>query len=301
MSWSINIVCSDRRLIRRGIGILLGIALAATAFAQDTNLRAPEAPVAGNPALIGTDGSGSATLYLVGPSSAVKHDIELGKSISLSAKELQSAGRYIAIVCSTSCNSVTFFVAPAKAANVTFLVHPSRAPVAQNDAVSGVALAFDEFHNLVLTPIAVQFELTAKGSSPMSRNAETRDGIAWFRSSSSRSAGPLQVTASVSGDISARRIVQQVASDPCNLRIKGEKTAKGIVVETEPVRDCSGNPVPDGTVVTFTAKTGNQTSSVDAPVKQDVARATILAKGPVVISAASGVAMGNEVHIGGGD
>ena len=92
-----------------------------------------------------------------------------------------------------------------------------------------------------------------------------------------------------------------MASDPCNLRIRGERTTKGIVVETEPVRDCSGNPVPDGTIVTFTAKNGNETSSVDAPVKQDVARATILAKGPVVISAASGVAMGNEVRIGGGD
>jgi len=300
MSWSINIVCRDRRLIRRG-GILLAFALAALAFAEDGNLHAPQGPVAGKPAEIGTEGSGSATLYLVGPSSAVKRDVELGKSISLSAKELQSAGRYIAVVCSPNCNTVSFFVAPAKAASVTFLVHPSRAAVAQNDAVSGVALAFDEFHNLVLTPIAVQFQLTAKGSVPMSRNAETRDGIAWFRTGSGRSAGPLQVTASVSGDVSARRIVQQVASDPCRLRIKGEKTAKGIVVETEPVRDCSGNPVPDGTVVTFTAKSGNETSSVDAPVKQDVARAIILAKSPVVISAASGVAMGNEVHIGGGN
>jgi hypothetical protein len=301
MSWSINIVCNDRRLIQWGIEILLGFALAAPAFAQDVNLRASEAPVAGNPGAIGTDGSGSATLYLVGPSSALKRDIELGKSISLSAKELHSAGRYLAIVCSSNCNSVSFFVAPAKPASVTFLVHPSRAPVAQNDAVSGVALTFDEFHNLVLTPTAVQFQLSAKGSAPISRNAETRDGIAWFRTSSGKSAGPSQVTASVSGDIVARRIVQQVASDPCNLRIKGRKTAKGIVVETEPVRDCSGNPVPDGTVVTFTAKNGNETSSVDAPVKQDVARATILTKGPVVISAASGVAMGNEVRIGGGD
>src|SRR5215469_11149356 len=96
MSWSINIVCRDRRLIRRG-GILLAFALAALAFAEDGNLHAPQRPVAGKPAEIGTEGSGSATLYLVGPSSAVKRDVELGKSISLSAKELQSAGRYIAV------------------------------------------------------------------------------------------------------------------------------------------------------------------------------------------------------------
>lgn len=276
-------------------------ALVGLVSAQDVNLHAPEAPVAGSPATIGTDGSGAATFYLVGPSNATKRDVELGKAISLSAKDIQSAGRYVAIVCSSNCNSVSFFIAPAKPASVTFLVHPSRAPVAQNDAVSGVALAFDEFHNLVSTPTAVQFQLSAKGSAPMSRNVETRDGIAWFRTSSGRSAGPLEVTASISGEVIARRIVQQVASDPCRLRIKGEKTAKGIVVETDPVRDCSGNPVPDGTVVTFTARSGNETSSVDVPVKQDVARATILAKGPVVISAASGVAMGNEVRIGGGD
>lgn len=301
MSWSINIVCSGRRQIGWGVGISAVFALVTLTFAQDVSLRPPAAAIAGNPAAIGTEGSGSATLYLVGPSVTAKREIELGQSISLFAKELQTSGRYIAIVCASNCSSVSFFVAPAKPVNLTFLVHPSRAPVAQNDAVSGVALAFDEFHNLVLNPVPVEFQLTAKGSGPMSRKAETRDGIAWFRSSSGRSAEPLQVTASIGGDVSTRRVVQQVASDPCNLRIKGERTAKGIVVETEPVRDCSGNPVPDGTVVTFTAKSGNETSSVDAPIKQDVARATILAKGPVVISAASGVAMGNEVRIGGGD
>ena len=301
MSWSINIACSDRRRLGWETGISAVLALVTLTFAQDVSLRPPVGANAGNPAAIGTNGSGSATLYLVSPSVTVKHDIELGQSISLSAKELQTSGRYIAIVCASNCNSVSFFVAPAKPVNLMFLVHPSRAPVAQSDAVSGVALAFDEFHNLVLSPVPVQFQLATKGSSPISHNAETRDGVAWFRSSSGRSAEPLQVTASIGGDVGTRRVVQQVASDPCNLRIKGERTSKGIVVETEPVRDCSGNPVPDGTIVTFTAKNGNGTSSVDAPIKQDVARATILAKGPVVISAASGVAMGNEVRIGGGD
>jgi hypothetical protein len=105
------------------------------------------------------------------------------------------------------------------------------------------------------------------------------------------------VSASIN-DVSARRVVQQVASDPCSLRIKGQRTAKGIVVETEPVRDCTGNPVPDGTVVTFTAKDGKEMSTVDAPIKQGVARAQMTASGPVVISAASGVVMGNELRLG---
>jgi len=165
---------------------------------------------------------------------------------------------------------------------------------------SGVALPFDQFHNLVLTPETVQFQLTPKGSAPTSRNVPTHDGVAWFRSGSGKSAGALQISASLS-DLVARRVVQQVASDPCNLRIKGQRTAKGILVETEPVRDCSGNPVPDGTIVTFTAKNGQDVSFVDAPVKQDVARATLTAKGPVVVSAASGVATGNELHLGGNE
>ena len=295
---SINTVCRRHRL--RGFGtITTAFLLTALAFAQDASLRPPVGAVAGNAATIAADGSGAATLYLVGPSGSVKRDLQLGPEINLSAKDLQTSGRYVAVVCSGSCSSATFFVAPANPVNITFLVHPSRAPVAQNGAISGVALTFDEFHNLVVKPASVQFLLSAKGSAPTSRTAETHDGIAWFRTNSGKSAGPLQVTASMSNDVSTRRVVQEVASDPCNLRIKGERTPKGIVVETEPVRDCSGNPVPDGTVVTFTAKNGDQVSSVDAPVKQDVARATILAKGSVVVSAASGVAMGNELRIGG--
>jgi hypothetical protein len=299
MSSLINTVCRGRKPILCGKGIAVTFLLMTLAFAQDAGLRPPTGAIVGNAAHLGADGSGSATLYLIGPSISVKREIQLGQEIALSPKELQTAGRYIAVVCTSSCSSAGFFVAPAKPVNLTFLVHPSRAPVAQNGAISGVALAFDEFHDLVLTRVSVQFQLNAKGAEPMLRTAETHDGIAWFRANSGKTAGPLQVSASISNDVTTRRVVQEVASEPCNLRIKGERTPKGIVVETEPVRDCSGNPVPDGTVVTFTAKNGSETSSVDAPVKQDVARATILAKGSVVISAASGVAMGNELRLGG--
>jgi hypothetical protein len=92
--------------------------------------------------------------------------------------------------------------------------------------------------------------------------------------------------------------VQQVASDPCRLQIKGQRNAKGFVVETDPVRDCTGNPVPDGTVVTFTARDAQGTNTVDAPIKKGIARAQMVGSGPVTISAASGVVMGNELHLG---
>jgi len=273
------------------------ICLAAVSFAQVGALRAPTSPVAGNPASISTTGSGAATFYLIGPSVALKREVKLGLDIALAPDELRSAGEYLGTVCADACRSVEFFVTPAKAASLAFLVHPSRAPVAEDNVISAVVLPFDQFKNMILAPTEVDFQLTAKGAAPISRRISTQEGVAWFRTNSGRSAGALQVVASVS-DVSVRRIVQEVASNPCNLRIKGQRTAKGVVVETDPVRDCAGNPVPDGTVVTFTAKDGNETSTVDAPIKQGVARAQLIALGPVVISAASGVVMGNEIRLG---
>ena len=168
--------------------------------------------------------------------------------------------------------------------------------ILSSDAVSGVAFPFDQFHNLVLGPETVNFQLIAGTASIFSRTAHTQDGIAWFHTGSGRESGTLQVTASIN-EVSARRVVQQVASDPCRLHIKGQRTPKGIVVETEPVRDCTGNPVPDGTIITFTAKNALGTDTVDAPVKQGVARAQLAANGPAVVSAASGVVMGNELRV----
>jgi hypothetical protein len=297
MSSSINTACKSHS-VRRGSPFLLGLlCLAATAFAQDVRLHPPSGAIAGQSASIDAGGSGSATFYLAGPSGSVKRDVQLGREITLNAGELRESGRYVAVVCNGSCTSAVFYVSPAKPASMIFLVHPSRAPVSQSDLISGVAIPFDEFQNLVLAPATVQFQLAAKGEGPAPRGVETRDGIAWFRMNSGKSAGALQVQASIK-DVTARRVVQQVTSDPCSLRIKGQRTSSGIIVETEPVKDCSGNPVPDGTIVTFTAKNGNEMSTVDAPVKQDVARARIAAKGSVVISAASGVVMGNELHLG---
>jgi hypothetical protein len=297
MSWSINIACKNLSVPIALFATLFLVAAPAGAT-QEAELRGPSDAVAGKATSIASTGSGQATFYLAGPSISLKRDVHLGGNIELSAKELQTAGRYVAAICAGTCSSVVFFVAPATPATLTFLVHPSRAPVGRNDVISGVALPFDEFRNWVVTSAAVQFEMTSRGSVPTSRTVQTHNGVAWFRMASGKAAGPLQISASLK-DITARRVVQQVASEPCNLRIKGQRTVKGIQVETEPVRDCSGNPVPDGTIVTFTAKNGHDVSFVDAPVKQDVARATLLSSIPVVVSAASGVATGNELRIAG--
>ena len=71
-------------------------------------------------------------------------------------------------------------------------------------------------------------------------------------------------------------------------------------METDPIRDCSGNPVPDGTIVTFTAVSPKGKSSVDARIKKGVAKAELPNLQDATISVASGVVMGNDIHVGGG-
>src|ERR1700733_5807855 len=128
----------------------LAVATAQQSHAQDIRVRSGHS--AGEEATISTTGSGKATFYLVGPAASIKSDVNLGEEIHLKSQDLQTAGAYLAIVCSASCNSASFFVSAAKPAALSFLVHPSRVPVSMGDAVSGVALPFDQFHNLVLAP-----------------------------------------------------------------------------------------------------------------------------------------------------
>lgn len=264
-------------------------------FAQDFHV--PASVVAGDDAVISTTGSGKATFYLVGPGISRKDDVALGEDVRLVGKELRIAGDYLAILCSGSCRSEGFYVSPAKPTSIIFLVHPSRVPVEQGDAVSGVAFPFDSYHNLVLSPQNINFQIIAKDASSWTRSIPTQNGVAWFRTASGKSAGLVQVVAGL-GDLKSRRVLQQVASDPCNLRITGQRTRKGILVQTEPVHDCTGNVVPDGTIVTFTATGADGKGTVDAPIKQGIARAQIEAQGPETISVASGVVMGNEIRVG---
>src|SRR2546423_9033442 len=266
MSSSINTVCRSRSASAHCCTGMIAtlLCLAATALAQDVNLRVPSAAIAGQPASISTSGGGSATFYLMGPSLVLKRDVQLGQEISLDAKQMQSAGRYVATICTDTCSSAVFFVTATKPSSLTFLVHPSRAPVGQSDMISGVAFPFDEFGNLILTPATVQFQLTSKDSTVGSRSVETHNGVAWFRTNSGKSAGPVQIAASL-GDVNARRVVQQVASDPCRLQIKAQRTPKGVDVETEPVRDCGGDPPADGTIVSFPAQNTGEIRSLSPP------------------------------------
>jgi hypothetical protein len=273
---------------------MLAMALACPTAAQEVNV--PHSAQAGTDVILSTTGSGKADFYLVGPGVASHSRVSLGEKIHVPGDQLRYAGKYLAIACSATCNSGEFFVTAAQPASLAFLVHPSRVPARQADAVSGVALLFDKFDNLVVASETINFQVKGANETLFSRAIPTHDGEAWFRTASGKTAGAVRLTAAV-GDLSAQRALQQVASEPCNLRIKAQPTGKGIEVETEPVRDCAGNPVSDGTIVTFTGTDPEGKISIDAPIKGDVARAHMKLAEPMVISAACGVALGNELRL----
>jgi hypothetical protein len=283
--------------------ILTLLAIMACWFAADCargdEFRLPQETVAGQAFTIGTSGSGEATLCLIGPAQAIKRTLHLGEEVQIKSNELQSAGRWIAVLRSgANSQSHVFWVKPAQAAQLSFLARPSRVPVARPDAITGMAFVFDDFHNLVLQPTPVNFSLSVGGSG-VSRAVPTVEGIAWIRTSSARKAGAAQFVATV-GNNSVRRVVEQVASDPCNLTMHiAQRTGNAVRIETSPIHDCTGNPVPDGTIVTFTEISRDGHSTVDARIKKGIAAADLPYSPDASISVAAGVVLGNELRLGG--
>jgi hypothetical protein len=287
-----------RKVLQVALWVL--ICLLAKDWASAAELRVPEHVVAGQPLKIGTTGSGSGTLLLVGPGEVIKRDVRLGDEVEIKGEELRHAGRWIAIIREGgSSQSQAFQVAPGKAETLNFLGRPSRVPVNKPGVISGVAFVFDKNQNLVLEPAQVTFSLSVGGVST-SHSATSKDGVAWVKSSSAPKAGAAEFSASLA-DSSVRRVVQQVASEACNLRMHVvERTKDQIVLQTDPIRDCTGNPLPDGTIVTFTQTDGTGKSVVDARIKKGIARAQLPATDDATITVASGVVLGNELRIKGG-
>ncbi len=281
--------------------ILFALITAVCWFAVDSanadELRVPQNAVAGQPISIGLSGSGNGTLLLIGQGQVIKRDVTLGNDVQIKGEELRSAGRWIAILRSGGATqSQAFWVQPGPPENLNFLARPSRVPVNQQGAISGTVFLFDKFNNWVLQPTSVNFNLSVKGSG-VSRAVTSRNGVAWIETSSAPREGAAQFVASV-GNISVRRVIQQVASQPCNLRMHvSQRTRDRIIVETDPVRDCTGNAVPDGTIVTFTQNDKTGRSTVDARIKKGIARAELPSSDNAMISVAAGYTLGNELHV----
>lgn len=276
------------------------VPLVASLALRGSEIRGPQQVTAGSSLALASTASGQATFYLISPTAATKRGVEAGGAIKLDADALEHAGRYTAILCaSDGCSFHQFFVRPAAANRLSLLVHPSRVPVGTANGISAVALVYDNFHNLVVESQPVTFSIMPKNSNPVSATRQSEQGVAWVRLTSAQKEGSTRIAASI-GHANEIRVVQQVASDACNLRIKATRVKREFMVETDPVHDCAGNAVPDGTIVSFTKIDRNGKTTVDVPIKRGVARVEMPIAGQAKITVASGVVTGNELAVQGG-
>jgi hypothetical protein len=281
---------------RRCAFFMGGLLLAATpmALAQSGALGLPKAVEAGSAFSIQTTGSGAGVLYIVGPVQVLRRNVQLGEVTSFAPGDLHNAGHYLAVLVSASSteNGAFDVTSAQQPATLSFLAKPSRVAVDSHDGISGVVYVFDTFQNLVLAPKQVSFQLSGVGGAEQTRTVLTHNGVAWTKMSSAAKEGSGQFVAQV-GSATGTRVIQQVPGEPCGLRMSAR-----LAVQTDPVRDCSGNVVPDGTIVTFTETYEGGESTVDAPLKQGVARAEMPAYNGAKISVATGVVLGNEIRWG---
>lgn len=283
----------------RALVVLAGmVAVAAqAALAQASSIRLPETVDAGSAFSIPTSGSGKATFYILGIGQVLKRDVQLGDPITFAAGTLFNAGHYVTVLTRDSATeSGEFDVVPAaKASDLTFLARPSRLPVSLQGGITGAAYVFDAYRNLIVAPMQVSFELSSPSGAVQKRSMTTRDGAAWVQMDSTPQQGKDKFVARA-GDVVSERVIGQVPGDPCTIKMNAHPDGQQIQLQTEPVRDCSGNAVPDGTIVTFTESYGGGQSTVDVPLKRGIAEIKMPAHPGARISVASGVVMGNEIR-----
>lgn len=263
-------------------------------------LQAPAKIEAGNAFSISTRGNGKAVLYIVGPEQLLKRELQLGDKISFERGDLHNAGLFVVVLTGSGVDETAQLevMADHRPAKLSFLAKPSRTPVDQRDGISGVAYVFDTFRNLILQPMPVEFRISETSGGSETRTELTHNGVAWVKMNSAPKSGAAEFVASA-GSVTEKRVIQQVPGDPCHLRMTAQRSGEHVVLETDPLRDCSGNAVPDGTIVTFTEAYNGTQSTVDVPLKRDIARTELPAHEGAVISVATGVVIGNEIRLGG--
>ncbi len=272
-------------------------AAAQLAPAQNGGLTLPSSIEAGSAFSVTSSGSGKGTLYIVGLGQAIKRDVQLGETTEFAAGTLYNAGSYQVILTGDGPQvTQSLEVKPAaQPADVSFLAKPSRLPVRLEGGITGAVYVFDAYKNLITAPLPVNFDLTGPAGQSQTRTVVTRDGAAWTKMNSTAHQGNAKFVARI-GSVSSARVIGQVPGDPCALKMTASPDQGEVKLATAPVRDCSGNAVPDGTVVTFTESYNGLESTVDVPIKRGIAEVEMPAHQGAVISVASGVAMGNQIR-----
>ncbi len=266
-------------------------------FAQSGELTAPKTIEAGGAFSIQSAGSGKGTLYIVGLGQVLKRDIQLGETTWFAAGSLYNAGHYMVVVTGEGVDeSGSLDVAPEnKPADLSFLARPSRLPVGLHDGITGAVYVFDAYKNLIPASMPVEFALAGPSGETQSRIVSTRYGAAWTAMDSTPKQGKDKFVAR-SGAVSSERVIGQVPGDPCGLKMSATPAGNDIRLETDPLRDCSGNAVPDGTIVTFTEAYNGVQSTVDVPLKRGIAQVEMPAHPGATITVASGVILGNQIR-----
>lgn len=280
---------------------LAALYLSTAPLAMAQSMTVPNSVAAGSAFSIPTHGSGKASLLLVGPGQAIQRDVQMGEPASFPAGVLYGAGHYLAVLVGpSSTETEEFDITPAaRAETLGFLAKPSRISVGMHNGISGAVYVFDAYHNLITVPTPVSLELSNASVTVQARTVTTQNGLAWAEMDSAAKEGAAKFVARV-GDVSSTRVIAQVPGDPCSITITAQAAGSKLLVQTAPVRDCSGNAVPDGTIVTFTETYNDMQSTVDVPLKQGIARVDMPAYKGSKISVASGVVAGNEIRWEGG-
>jgi hypothetical protein len=275
----------------------LVIGLGQMALAQSVSTGFPKTIGAGNAFSAQFPGNGKATLYIVGPEAVLKKEIQLGEPIYFAAGSLYNAGHYLAVLDGAAENVIYQFdvIAASRPAEVSFLARPSRLPVGMQDGITGAVYVFDEFHNLITTGLPVRFELSNPSGDVQAREVTTRAGAAWTAMDSGAHQGSDRFSAEVRG-ISSTRVIRQVPGDPCGIKMSASSVGSSVRLVTDPLRDCNGNAIPDGTIVTFTETYDGAQSTVDVPLKRGIAEVEMPSHGGATISVASGVVLGNQIR-----
>ena len=275
----------------------LAVAMSHLTFAAGGSMSLPKTIAAGSPFSIQTPGSGKAALFIIGTGQVLKRDVELGQTVFFTAGSLYNAGHYLVVLQGDSFTETELLdVEPAtKPANLSFLAKPSRLPVDLHAGITGAVYVFDAYHNLILEPMLLSFELSSPTGTVQKRTVGTRYGAAWTEMDSTAQQGIAKFVAHA-GEISSTRVIGQVPGDPCGLKMNAQPSGQQVHLVTNAVRDCNGTAVPDGTIVTFTETFNGSQSTIDQPVKHGIAEATISAHNGAMLSVASGVVMGNQIR-----
>lgn len=267
------------------------------AAAQGDSMTVQRTVQAGSAFSIQTSGNGEATLYILGLGQVLKRTVKLGGSLYFPTGTLYDAGQYLVILAEASTTETKMLdVVPQSApANLSFLAKPSRLPVSLHDGITGAAYLFDSYGNLIVSPMAVSFQVSNSSGTVQKNDVPTREGAAWVEMDSTGHQGIDQFVARAGG-ISSTRVIRQVPGDPCTLKMSAQKSGEKLELKTDPVMDCSGNAVLDGTIVTFTETYGGGQSTADVPLKHGIAEVEMPAHPGATVSVASGVVLGNQIH-----